>query len=418
MLDVARSELRHSGALLIKSESVYSVTAYRSIAALLVSIMLVVMGQGILNTIVPLASRTHGYSETEIGLLGSAYFVGMLMGALANPSAIRHAGHVRAFTASIALSTIAALAYTFASDIWFWIFLRAIGGFAIAGLYATAEGWLQAKSDNASRGRILALYSIAQYIAWAGGNTLLQFQPPTSFLLFAASALAFVSGILPVTVVEQDAPERPAARGLPIVWLIRTCPLGVLGVFLVGLNNGPMWSLAPIFGASIGLSSADVGTFMVMMTLGSAALQLPIGRLSDTFDRRAVGLGLMIVTTIVELTLWYVGAGLPRAALYLLGFFLGAFVSTQYYIFVALTNDLTGPARAVGIAAVLLFVYCVGAIIGPNTATIFMIRFGPSALHLHDALVHITLGLVLAAALVTSRRRTHLAVETPINPVG
>lgn len=389
-------------------------TAYRSIAALLFSITLVVMGQGILNTIVPLAAKIHGQSEIEIGLLGSSYFVGMLIGAFANPAAIRHAGHVRTFTASVALSTMAALAYTFAADVWLWIVLRGIGGFAIAGLYATAEGWLQSKSDNSQRGRILAIYSIVQYVAWAGGNTLLQFAAPTDFVLFAVSAFVFCAGILPVTVTEQDAPARPTARSFPLMWLIRTCPLGVLGVFMVGLNNGPMWSMSPIFGSNIGLTSADVGTMMVMMTLGSAALQLPIGRLSDAFDRRKVGLALIVVTTIVELTLWRFGVGLPRLALYGLGFFLGAFVSTQYYVFVALTNDITGPARAVGIAAVLLFSYCLGAIIGPTTATTFMVALGPSALHLHDAIVHTSLGIVLAVELVTSRRRAlrHAEVES------
>ena len=119
--------------------------------------------------------------------------------------------------------------------------------------------------------------------------------------------MCFCAGILPVTVTEQDAPERPKTQSFPLMWLIRTCPLGVLGVFMVGLNNGPMWSLSPIFASNIGLSSADVGTMMVMMTLGSAALQLPIGRLSDRFDRRKVGLGLMIITTCVELCLWKFG---------------------------------------------------------------------------------------------------------------
>eukprot|EP01037_Dinobryon_pediforme_P024781 gene24781-26692_t len=109
----------------------------------MISVMLVVMGQGVLNTIVPLAAKTNGYSEIEIGLLSSAYFVGMLLGAVVNPAAVRHAGHVRAFTASIAISTIAALTYTFAPNAWFWILLRGLGGLAIAGLYATVESWLQ-----------------------------------------------------------------------------------------------------------------------------------------------------------------------------------------------------------------------------------------------------------------------------------
>ncbi len=211
------------------------------------------------------------------------------------------------------------------------------------GLYATVEGWLQAKSDNSSRGHILAIYSIVQYVAWAGGNTLLQFAAPTDFVLYAVAAVCFSLGILPMTVTEQNAPERPSTPKLPIIWALKTCPLGVIGVFLVGLNNGPMWSLSPIFGANIGLSAADIGTMMIMMTLGSAALQLPIGRASDRFDRRKVAVVLLLVTMLIELTLWRFGLIMPRAGLYALSFALGAVVSTQYYVLVAYTNDIAGP---------------------------------------------------------------------------
>lgn len=380
-------------------------TNYRSIAALLLTVTLVVMGQGVLNTIVPLSAKAHHQSEVEIGLLGSAYFAGMLLGALLNPAMIRKIGHVRAFTASIAVSTIAALIYTFSPSIWLWILLRGIGGFAIAGLYATVEGWLQAKSDNSSRGHILAIYSIVQYVAWAGGNTLLQFAAPTDFVLYAVAAVCFSLGILPMTVTEQNAPERPSTPKLPIIWALKTCPLGVIGVFLVGLNNGPMWSLSPIFGANIGLSAADIGTMMIMMTLGSAALQLPIGRASDRFDRRKVAVVLLLVTMLIELTLWRFGLIMPRAGLYALSFALGAVVSTQYYVLVAYTNDIAGPARAVGIAAVMLFSYCVGAVVGPTTATAVMTWLGPSALHLHDATVHATMAVVFIVELFRHRGR-------------
>ncbi|MFX9626917.1 hypothetical protein ABTU79_19985, partial [Acinetobacter baumannii] len=73
---------------------------------------------------------------------------------------------------------------------------------------------------------------------------------------------------------------------------------------------------------------------------------------------------------------------MPRSGLYALSFALGAVVSTQYYVLVAYTNDIAGPASAVGIAAVMLFSYCVGAVVGPTTASSVMTWLGPSALHL------------------------------------
>ena len=379
-------------------------TSYRSITAVLLSVLLVIMGQGVLNTIVPLAAKAYGYKEFELGLLSSAYFGGMLLGALVIPAAIRHAGHVRVFVAAIAICAITALTYTFASQAWFWILLRMLGGLSIAGLYATVESWLQGKSDNTSRGSVLAVYSIVQYIAWASGNVLLQFAQPTDFALFAATAICFCAGILPLTVAEQDPPERPQTPKLPFRWLFRTAPLGLIGTFLVGLNNGPMWSLSPVYASDLGLSSADVGTYMIMITIGSAVAQLPIGRLQDRFDRRIVAVILLALTSAVELTFYRYGSSLSRNALFGLNFMLGIVVSTQYYIFAALTNDRTGPSNAVGVAAVLLFSYCCGAVIGPNTAAALMALIGPAALHLHDSVIHATLALISLSQLLSSRR--------------
>jgi hypothetical protein len=47
-------------------------SAYRSVAALLVSVFLLLSGNGLLLTIIPLGARAHGHSEIEIGFLGSA----------------------------------------------------------------------------------------------------------------------------------------------------------------------------------------------------------------------------------------------------------------------------------------------------------------------------------------------------------
>ncbi|MDR3374520.1 MAG: MFS transporter [Ancalomicrobiaceae bacterium] len=387
--------------------------AYRPILALNIAVLLVVTGQGLLNTIVPLSAKINGYSETVIGLLSSSYFVGMLIGAMVNPWAIRHAGHVRAFTASIALGTITALAYLLVPDAAVWIVLRAVGGFAIAGLYATVEGWLQGKSDNSTRGTVFALYSVVQYVAWGIGNMLLHVAEPTSVALFIATAMFFSSGILPLTVTEQDPPERPASPKLPFVRLLKEAPIGVAGVFLIGFANGPMFSLTPVFAHEIGLTSGEVGNLMIWLTLGSAAVQLPIGRVSDAVDRRLLVAALAAASVAVELVLWGAGASLAHIALYSLAALLGAVVSTQYYVLVAHTNDGIPATRSAGVSAVMLFSYCLGAIIGPSTAAAVMASVGPSGLFLHNALPHV---LMVAMVLIHLgvRRRPSAAADMPI----
>lgn len=385
---------------------------YRSVAALLVSVTFFVMGGGLLTTIIPLGGRAHGFSERELGAIGSCYFAGMLIGALINPLAVRHSGHARAFVGSIAISVIATLILPVFQSPIAWMMSRGLIGFAFAGLYATVEGWLQGKADNKTRGSVLALYSVTQYGGWAIGNQLVHLDEPTSFVLYSIAAAALTAGILPLVVTTQEPPERPATPKLPFLWLIRTAPIGVVSVFLIGAANGPFWSLVPVYAATLGYTPDQVAVFVTFITLGSAALQIPIGRVSDRFDRRLVLIALVLSAATIEMALARFGGALPFWGLLVTGFALGTVLSTPYYVATAHTNDRAGRTQAVGVAAVLLFAYCVGAIIGPLTAAEGIRRFGPGALHVHNAIVHATIAaFVLYRTLV--RAAPERRPETP-----
>lgn len=127
---------------------------------------------------------------------------------------------------------------------------------------------------------------------------------------------------------------------------------------------------------------------MTLLTLGSAALQIPIGRLSDRVDRRRVLVALITAAVATEVTLAVAGGRLGPIPLYATAFVLGSVVSTQYYVLAAHVNDRIGRENVVGVAAVLLFVYCLGAIAGPTVAGAAMNRAGPGSLFVYLALVH------------------------------
>ena len=57
-----------------------------SIAALLFSVLLLIGGNALVGILTPLRARLEGFPEVTIGLLGSAYFAGMLAGTLAAPA--------------------------------------------------------------------------------------------------------------------------------------------------------------------------------------------------------------------------------------------------------------------------------------------------------------------------------------------
>ncbi|MBX4378938.1 hypothetical protein K4H02_28175, partial [Mycobacterium tuberculosis] len=76
-------------------------------------------------------------------------------------------------------------------------------------------------------------------------------------------------------------------------------------------------------------------------------------------------------------------------------------------------NDRNGREHVVGIAALMLFVYCIGAMIGPVTAAAAMERLGPAALHLHSAAVHVGF-IAYVLWRIVRREAPVLRVDEPI----
>ena len=141
------------------------------------------------------------------------------------------------------------------------------------------------------------------------------------------------------------------------------------------------------------MSPIDAGTLMTAITVGAAAFQFPVGRISDAMDRRRVLVGLTSLTAICELCIYAFGARMIGWPLIFIGFIQGGLLSTQYYVASAHTNDRTGRENAVGVASALLFLYCIGAILGPITASVAMEHFGASVLYLHNAGIHVAMAV-------------------------
>jgi hypothetical protein len=189
-------------------------TAFPSIAALLLSVLLLIGGNALVGVTTPLRASIDGFPDLTVGLLGSAYFAGMLAGTLAAPIIIRRGGHIRAFAAFVALAVVSVVlmpVYVWPAA---WLIFRAMIGFVFAGLYAVIEAWINAKATNANRGALYALYQIANFSASATGQMAMQPLGPGGFGPFAVAAGADGIGDRPDGDDERRA-ACPAAQHPP-----------------------------------------------------------------------------------------------------------------------------------------------------------------------------------------------------------
>ena len=177
-----------------------------TLSSLLLASALLLTGHGIQITLLPLKAAQIGLSDTIIGFTGSAYFLGFVVGCFTVPQMIGRVGHIRAFAVLTSIIVSALLSMQLVEAWPLWALARAAIGFMMCGLYTIIESWLNDQSTEATRGRVLASYTLITLLSMALGQFLLaqlSIQSATPFIL-AAMLVSFA--IVPVGLTRQLAP--------------------------------------------------------------------------------------------------------------------------------------------------------------------------------------------------------------------
>jgi MFS family permease len=357
----------------------------RPVASLLTGTALLLIGVGLLNTLVPLRGMNAGYSGTLLGGLTSAYYAGYFIGTFVMPPLVRRIGHIRAFAFCTACAACIVLLYAFGTDAIAWLVLRALTGIVLVGLYAIIESWLNAQAPIGKRGAVFATYMVVNLCGLALGQQLLRIQGEP-FVLFAMVALLVCAATLPVLLTRQAQPQPQATPKLQLGLLFDVAPTAGAGALLSGLAMGAFWGLLPVYARRIGFDTTTTGTYMSIAILGGAALQWPLGRLSDRHDRRiALALVSAAAALLALAGIAFGGRVLPETATI---FLFGGMSFAVYPILVAHLVDHAPPEDLLAASSSVLLVYGVGSALGPLIAGEAMSLFGAWSLFAWFALTH------------------------------
>jgi MFS family permease len=381
-------------------------TNLRPIASLLLGVALLLAGNGLQFTLLPLRGTADGFSAQALGLIGSAYYLGFVAGCLLAPYMILRAGHIRAFAALVALAAVVGLAYPLAAQPIAWTIFRLINGFCLAGFYLVIESWLNDRASNDTRGLVMSSYVVVNFAAFTVGQLLVTLYPVKEAGDFMVAAMLASLAIVPVALTRSAQPAPITIVSFHPVQLYRAAPVGLVASLMVGASNGAFWGLAPLSAVRSGLDVGQVALFMSAATLAGALAQWPVGRLSDRVDRRMVLLALLIGAATVGFLLWLLAA----SGLLLIGFGLlfGALALPCYSLAAAHAYDKTPVSETVPTAATILLANALGAVIGPLLAAQAMAALGPRALFLFTAGAQ-----ALLAAYVLYRTTVQASLSAP-----
>lgn len=373
----------------------------------LLSIFVLVLGNGVSVSLTTVIMNTHAASNVAIAFVSSAGFLGIILGSYVCQSIILRLGHVRAYVVFAVLCMITCVAQGLFYSVLSWIVLRFMSGVSVAGMYIIIESWLLGLSNPCNRGRVLGIYMLSFYSGQAMSQWLMDIPEATALFLLSLIALATAISIIPLVSTRFTPPKAEKAAALSVVYVSRRAMLGVIGCLGSGMILSVIYSFVPKFLIYVG-HGADVANAMFAVILGGTLMQYPIGRVSDRFDRRWVlafaSLACALVGALIAIyysSLW---------VLLLLSFCLGGTSFLIYPISIAYTVDRMDSQHVLIAVSVLYIVYALGSVIGPLLVVPFLLISDLTGYFIYIGIA----GLGLAIACLCDRFHTP---EKPLHEV-
>lgn len=390
------------------------IKAVRPVLQVLLAVVFMESALSILSPLIGLQLARDGVATEIIGFVASAYFAGFLLGTLSCHYVIDRVGHIRAFAVFAALAANATLLHAIWHDEFLWLALRAISGYAVAGLFVIIESWLNDKATSENRGRVFSLYMIVSWAASGSGALGLNLDDPDGFLLFSLASMLFATALIPMALTRVGNPEIGHREHFGIYRLFRISPTGVTVAFGSGLVNTGLYALLPAYTESLNFTTAELSIIWTASTIAGLVIQFPIGWLSDHFGRRP----LMVASASSAAAIAVVIATLPDPAfwpLLILLFVLEGLAAPLYALAIGQTNDYVSKKDFVAASAGLLFAWGLGAAIGPVLGGFVMAPLGPRGLFVFQA---VSLGLLAAFVVIRMILRRALSPKDQSNYVA
>lgn len=335
------------------------------LSAVVVSAFGLGLSYGIGYPLTALTFKDWGAPSRLAGMAGAMPALAVFLSVTFLPRLVARIGAVPAMVAGCLVAMIGFAALPLLPFVEVWIAIRFVMGLGITLPWLVSETWINAATDDRSRGKVAALYTMALFAGFATGPVIVDALGITGWSPFLAGMAAMAMTILPLLLAARFAPPMQHDRGGGLWRAARLAPVAMVGAALAGAVEMGFVSLLPLFATAIGLVQAEALRLLTIMLIGGVVLQLAIGWLSDRTPRArllsSLGLAAGLLTAGLALPL-------PVSGLYALAFLLGGMMLGLYTVSLSILGEQVPPAQLIKASAAILLTYQAGAIAGPAIA--------------------------------------------------
>ena len=364
----------------------------RNTWALFFGFALISIAHGLQGTLVGVRSVLEGFSYTSTGFVIAGYYVGYLTGSIVIPIFLKRVGHIRVFAALASLASIAILLHSVFLDPVSWFFIRIMTGVSLSGIYVIMESWLNDKSNNQTRGKILSLYMVITFVFVGLGQLLLNLSNPIKVDLFILVSVLLSFSLLPILLSSTDQPDITNPKSFSLREFYVVSPLGFIGALFIGLSHSAVFGYGAIYATTRGLSILEVSIFMIIITSFGALSQWPIGYISDRIDRRILLIGATLVASGLSILI-VISSYVSLIIFFIFTAMFSSMCLPLYALALAHINDFLEHDEIVSASSLFTRLVGVGSILGPILVSNIMGLVGSNGFFVYLFVVHGILGL-------------------------
>ena len=282
----------------------------RELVSVIAIVSLVVMAMSITQPLLPLYLTSLGVSPSMVGLMFSLAMVGMVFGEssggwLADKIGLKIPLGISSFCCIPLL-----LLFTFTSNIPFIFVIFLLWGVARAGVFAPGRGYIGSTVPVTHKATYIAVYTASMSLSRSFGSFMgcyIGDHLGYNYSFYFAAAVLFIGGLcvlfglskIPWKNPTLQSPMVPTGNSVPGKAPYRSrpfatqCGIAMLCWISVGII-GPFIPLLAVDKA--GVTKTEVGLLFTVSALVSAALTIPLGRLSDLRNKKTMMITGMLIS--------------------------------------------------------------------------------------------------------------------------
>ncbi len=376
----------------------------RSLAAVIACIGVVGIAMGLTYPLLSLLMEARGVSRTVIGLSAAMPALAMLVFSPTIPRLVAIVGLKWFLLGCIGTEAAMVASLKAVDDVYGWFPIRFVMGASAAGLFVAGETWLNQIAREATRGRLMAIYTIVLSAGFGAGPLIIAGVGIDGWLPFQIGIGCILLGALPLAWTGNLAPRLTGKASFGVLSFVRIAPSLAAAILVFSALESTSGGLLAVYGVRSGLGYAAAATMMTMVLLGSLAFQLPVGWLADRVERYRLMLQLGALTALgTALLPLAVGAG---AWLWATLFVWGGLGASIYTVALAIQGERFKGAELITANAAFGVLWGVGSMAGPAIGGVAMDLWDP-----HGLPLTLTFALAAFVAVVTWRRRARRPVR-------